>query len=86
MSPMKFLLRLIIVLAMVIGGWFWWQGRVGLKEEQALARMPVFVQDMVQSILTVEESIRHRVQMVQSGATMMKEGKAMIEEGVRGGR
>ena len=83
---MKFLLRLGIILAMVVGGWFWWEGRLELREEQALSRMPVFVQDMVQSILTVEENIRHRVQMVESGALMMKEGKAMMEKGVRGAR
>lgn len=80
---MKFLLRLSIVLAIAIGGWFWFEGR--LKEE-SLSRMPVFVQHLFESIFTVEKDIRHRVQMVESGATMMREGKAMIEKGVRGPR
>lgn len=83
---MKCLLRLAIVLALVTGGWFWWQGRMGSIEEQSLSRLPVFIQDIVRSILTVEKDVRHRVQMVQSGALMMKEGKALIEEGVRGSR
>lgn len=78
---MKFLLRLGIMLAIAIGGWFWWDGRV---EEQSLSRVPTFVQHLVRSILTIEDGIRHRVQMVESGATMIKDGKAMIEKGVRG--
>lgn len=36
------------------------------------------------SILTVENDVRDRVQMVQSGAAMIRDGKAMIEKGVRG--
>lgn len=81
---MRFFLRLTVVLAFVLGGWFWWQGHMGSVEEQSLSRLPFFVQNIVRRVLTVEKDIRHRVQMVQSGALMMKEGKAMIEGGVRG--
>lgn len=78
---MKFLLRLSIVLALAVGGWFWWEG--GLRvEEQSLAKMPPFAQRIVRSILVVENDVRDRVQMVQSGAAMIRDGKAMIEKGV----
>lgn len=36
------------------------------------------------SILTVENDVRDRVQLVQSGATMIRDGKAMMEKGVWG--
>ncbi len=78
---MKFLLRLSIVLALAVGGWFWLEGRL---PEESFARMPPFVQHLVGRVLTLEDTVRRRVQMVESGATMIKEGKAMIEEGVRG--
>lgn len=80
---MRFFLRLSVVLAMLVGGWFWWEGRL---EKASFSSMPPFFQNVVSSILTVEKNIRHRVQMVQSGTLMIKEGKAMIEEGVRGVR
>jgi len=82
-SSMKFFLRLIIMLAIAIGGWFWLEGRL---QEESFSRMPQFVQHLVGRVLTVENGIRHRVQMVESGATMIKEGKAMIEEGMRGSK
>jgi len=80
---MKFLLRLSIVLVIAIGGWLWLEGRL---REESFSRMPPFVQHLVGRILTVENTVRRRVQMVESGATMIKEGKAMMEEGVRGGK
>ncbi|MBI1934567.1 hypothetical protein HY464_00540 [Candidatus Peregrinibacteria bacterium] len=80
---MKFLLRLSVVLAIVALVWLWFGGPF---RGEALMRMPPLVRHVVSSVLTVEENIRQRVQMVQSGATMIKEGRAMIEKGVRGSR
>lgn len=82
---MKFLLRLSIMLALAVGGWLWWEGRLRV-EEQSLARMPPFAQRVIRGVLLVESDMRSRVQMVQSGAAMIRGGKAMIEKGVRGKR
>lgn len=79
---MKFLLRLAIMLALAVGGWYWWKGRA--DDAQAPPLMPGFVQEALDRASSVESDVRRRVHLVQSGVTMIKDGKAMIEEGVRG--
>lgn len=79
---MRFLLRLAIVLAIAWGGWYWWKGRTDTA--QPLPFVPGFVQDALDRASSVESDVRRRVHLVQSGVTMIKDGKAMIAEGVQG--
>ena len=88
MSFMRCLLRLGIVLALFAVGWFFWRGRVEPVEQSAFG-MPVFFQsvlregqNLLRGVRDTEQDIRHRVQKVQSGAMMIRNGKALIEEGV----
>lgn len=80
---MKMLLRLGVVLALVMGVWLWRAGRLRM-EEATLAKMPSPVQRIIHGMIAVEDTVRGRVRMVQSGAAMIRDGKAMIERGVRG--